>query len=80
MKLAALALIAMALPGAAYAQDQQATEAKPVKAKKICRRDATTGTRVAKQTCRTADEWAQLDGAKADEAGQALERQRMRPN
>ncbi len=79
MKLAALALVAVALPGNAFAQDQKTVEAKPAKAAKprnICRRDANTGTRMAKQTCHTAEEWAQIDGAGSNAASDAMDRQR----
>ncbi|WP_203310307.1 hypothetical protein [Sphingomonas beigongshangi] len=79
MKLAALALATVLLPGAALAQQlQPANEkpAKPAKAKQVCRRDPNTGTRMAQMICHTSEEWAQIDNASSSAASDAMDRQR----
>lgn len=48
------------------------TAEKPKAAKKICRRDAATGSIMTMRTCRTAAEWAQVDAAAADVTAEAL--------
>lgn len=55
-------LSALALAASAPAQSDgaavQPTSAKPEKPKKICRSVMLTGSRVAKRTCKTEDQWA----------------------
>ncbi|WP_242415461.1 hypothetical protein [Sphingomonas panni] len=53
------------------AAPQPAAE-KPKPEKKICRRDAATGSIMTMRTCRTAAEWAQVDAAAADVTAEAL--------
>lgn len=79
MKLAALALATVLLPGAALAQQLQPAKekpAKPAKAKQVCRRDPNTGTRMAQMICHTSEEWAQIDNASSSAASDAMDRQR----
>ncbi len=63
------ALIFAALQAAA---PQAATPEKPKAEKKICRRDAATGSIMTMRTCRTQSDWAQIDGAAADVTAEAL--------
>jgi hypothetical protein len=49
----------------AVASKQPATEPK---ANKICRTEPSTGSYLRKKTCRTAEDWAQIDQANAKEA------------
>lgn len=51
-------------------------DAKPVKEKKICRSEQTTGSYFAKRTCHTRDEWKAIDAANTDNAHAALDRAR----
>jgi len=45
---------------------------KPKPEKKICRRDAATGSIMTMRTCRTQTEWSQVDAAAADVTAEAL--------
>ena len=65
-----LAAVTVAFPASALDvtadQSQPATE-KPVKEKKVCKSDVSTGSIMAKRTCRTKAEWAAMeDQAKSD--------------
>ncbi len=40
--------------------------------KKVCRREAQTGSIMAMRKCRTAAEWAQIDASAADQTAEAL--------
>lgn len=51
------ALLFMASATPAVAQETVTVTAKPTKEKKICRRDNTVGTRLAKYTCLTRAQW-----------------------
>ncbi|HSX56871.1 MAG TPA: hypothetical protein VLG14_16305 [Sphingomonas sp.] len=60
LTLVALSLTVASLPAAAEEPAPASTEAKPAlaaDAKKICRRVASTGTRLPKRYCRTKAEW-----------------------
>ena len=62
---------------AAAIRTAPATEAaKPEK--KICRREATTGSIMARPVCRTKAEWTQIDTQNAANAGQALDQRSYR--
>ena len=58
------AALQAAAPQAAPAPD------KPKPEKKICRRDAATGSIMTMRTCRTQTEWSQVDAAAADVTAQ----------
>ena len=47
----------------AFAQDAKPAEAKPAKQRKICRSEHEIGTRFAKRTCMTAEQWREQDDA-----------------
>ncbi|MDJ0277885.1 hypothetical protein QLH51_13860 [Sphingomonas sp. 2R-10] len=64
------ALLALALQ--APAPQPPATPEKPKAEKKICRRDAATGSIMTMRTCRTQSEWSQVDSAAADVTAEAL--------
>lgn len=66
-----LTLLLLAAALQAPAPTQPAAE-KPKPEKKICRRDAATGSIMTMRTCRTAAEWAQVDAAAADVTAEAL--------
>ena len=54
-----------------YAQATPAPAAEtPVKEKKVCRREETTGSIMPTRICHTKDEWAQIDAANARAAEQ----------
>lgn len=55
--LGVLLLAAPMISTSAIAQDAKPAAAKPAKEKKICRRDNTVGTRLAKYTCLTRAQW-----------------------
>lgn len=57
------ALIAVALPGVATAQD-----AKPKKEKQVCRQTSPTGSRFKSRECHTEAEWAEIDAANKSSA------------
>ncbi|MGP7795878.1 hypothetical protein [Sphingomonas sp. CLY1604] len=57
------ALVAIALPGVAPAQD-----AKPKKEKKVCRQTNPTGSRFKVSECHTEAEWAEIDAANQSSA------------
>ena len=79
-KLMALAAtVSVALPAVAQTADP-ATPA-PKKEKKICRREAVTGSYLgANQVCHTRSEWQKIDGANEEGAGRVLDRDRQRQN
>jgi len=65
-KMAFIAALSLAAP--AFAQTAPASDStpKPVKEKKICRRETTTGSIIgARSTCHTKSEWAAIDAANA---------------
>ncbi|MFN4096400.1 MAG: hypothetical protein ACK4GG_06510 [Sphingomonas sp.] len=67
LALGALLLAAPMISTPAFAQDAKPAAAKPPKEKKICRRDNTVGTRLAKYTCLTRDQWkAREDAARTE--------------
>jgi hypothetical protein len=65
------ALLFAAAMQAAAPQAAPAPE-KPKAEKKICRRDAATGSIMTMRTCRTQTEWSQIDAAAADVTAEAL--------
>jgi len=72
-----LMLAVCAMPVAAQETAQNAPvakAAKPAKAKRVCRRDADLGTRIARSTCRSAEEWEQIDQAGRREAQGLIDR------
>lgn len=58
-------------------QTAPATDA-PKPEKKICRREVTTGSIMARPVCRTKAEWMQIDNQNAANAGQALDQRSYR--
>ena len=72
MKLVVAGLIAgLSVAGtAAFAEDAP----KPPKEKKVCRSEAVTGSIMARSTCHTKAEWAEIDSANAQNARQMLDR------
>jgi hypothetical protein len=80
--MACVAAISLAAP--AFAQDAPAadsTAAKPVKEKKICRREAQTGSILGgSSVCHTKADWAKIDTANARNADDALSRSRSNSN
>lgn len=50
----------------------------PKPEKKICRREVTTGSIMARPVCRTKAEWMQIDNQNAANAGQALDQRSYR--
>lgn len=60
---------ALSLAAPAFAQTTPTTDQaapKPVKEKKVCRRETTTGSIIgARSTCHTRSEWAAIDAANA---------------
>ncbi len=52
-----LGALLLTAPVPVVAQDTVTVTAKPAKEKKICRRDNTVGTRLAKYTCLTRSQW-----------------------
>ena len=59
--------LAICLPGPAFSQADGA--AKPAKARKVCRADTKTGSRMARASiCMTQDEWDRYDAATAANA------------
>ncbi len=73
----AVSLLIVAAP--ALAQDLTATvtndkPAKPPKKKKVCRLEKWTGTRVARPTCASEEEWAEYDREQAAEAKEVLKK------
>ncbi len=64
-------LLSLALSAAAMdsASDQAAgtSDAKPEKAKKICRSDGTTGSRLKSRICKTQEEWDAMNNARQDD-------------
>lgn len=67
-------LTALILTAALQAATPQAAPApeKPKAEKKICRRDAATGSIMTMRICRTQAEWSQVDAAAADVTAEAL--------
>lgn len=67
IKTLVLAMGVLALGGAASAQQAPNPNPSPTPQpeKKVCRTDTATGSMLPKRTCRTAGEWAQIDGANA---------------
>jgi len=61
----------LVLAAALQAPAQPAAE-KPKPEKKICRRDAATGSIMTMRTCRTAADWAKVDADAADATAEAL--------
>ncbi|HWJ70406.1 MAG TPA: hypothetical protein VNS79_10200 [Sphingobium sp.] len=62
------AALAQAKPERARAETASSQIDTPQKARKLCRRDKLTGTRVAKVRCATQAEWEAFDAASAAEA------------
>ncbi|MEN2746330.1 hypothetical protein [Sphingomonas sp. T9W2] len=62
---------------AAATQIAPAAEA-PKQEKKICRREVTTGSIMARPVCHTKAEWTQIDTQNAANAGQALDQRSYR--
>ena len=67
--------VACAVPGALFAEAATPTAAPavaetPVKEKKICRREETTGSMLQTRICHTRDEWVQIDAANQKSADQ----------
>jgi hypothetical protein len=59
-------LISAATPNAGNAPNgTDATQTKPVKAKKVCRAGASTGSRLPSKICKTQSEWDAQQGADA---------------
>ncbi|KQN78507.1 hypothetical protein [Sphingomonas sp. Leaf62] len=50
----------------------------PKPEKKICRREVTTGSIMARPVCHTKTEWTQIDAQNAANAGQALDQRSYR--
>lgn len=71
-----LLAVALSLSAAANAQgggtSSQSELTKPIKEKKVCRRETSTGSIMPSSTCHTAAQWAAIDSAN----GADLERQR----
>ena len=80
--MACVAAVSFAIP--AMAQTDPASDAvapKPVKEKKICRREAQTGSILGGPSiCHTKAEWAKIDAANAQNADDALARSRTVQN
>ncbi len=68
-----LVLAVCAMPAAAQ-EARPEKVAKPPKPKLVCRRDADLGTRIARSTCRTAEEWKQIDDAGERDAQTLIDR------
>lgn len=63
--------VACAIPTALLAQTATpATTEKPVKEKKLCRREEMTGSIMPTRVCHTKDEWVQIDAANQKAADQ----------
>lgn len=60
-------LVVSLLPLSAGATSDPVT-VEPPKVKKICRASVDTGTILKKKTCRTAEEWAEIDQQRAKDA------------
>ncbi len=69
-----LMLAVCAMPAAAQEEAKPVKVAKPAKPKLVCRRDADLGTRIARSTCHTAEEWAKIDEAGARDAQGLIDR------
>lgn len=68
-------LISAASPGIAQSENAVAVDNKPVKEKKICLREAVTGSNLrAKSVCRTKAEWDEIKSKSAEEARENMER------
>lgn len=78
-----LVLVATALfPAAVFAQDiagSPAQTAKPVKEKKICRRQEITGSMLGTSICHTAAQWASIDEQNSQNAEALRNRSSQRP-
>ena len=58
MRLLPISLMLLLCAGPAAAQDRaESKETKPVKEKKICKDEESTGSRMPKRVCKTAAEW-----------------------
>jgi hypothetical protein len=74
-----VATVSFTLPAVAQSADSGA--AKPIKEKKICRRDQVTGSYLgARPVCHTKAEWQAIDRRNADDADRTLDRDRQRQN
>jgi hypothetical protein len=67
--------VACAVPGALFAEAATPAAApvvseKPIKEKKICRSEETTGSMLQTRICHTKDEWVQIDAANQKSADQ----------
>jgi hypothetical protein len=62
----ALALPALTTAAPVFAKDKEAKSEPTDKEKKICRREASTGSILPARICHTAAEWAQIDQANQD--------------
>jgi hypothetical protein len=69
-----LALFIVAPQSATNAQTGEPGAAKPVKEKRVCRRETPTGSRLAIRTCRTAAEWEAIDRENATQADREVDR------
>lgn len=65
-------LTALILAAAFQTAPAPAAAPAPQKEKKICRREAATGSIMAMRKCHTAAEWAQIDASAADYTAEAL--------
>ncbi|MDK2768250.1 hypothetical protein [Sphingomonas sp.] len=73
LALGALLLAAPMISTPAIAQDAAPAAAKPVKEKKICRRDNTVGTRLAKYVCLTRAQWESREAAARTEKDRVID-------
>ena len=73
LRFAPALLLLFALPAQAVA-DEAPVAAKPVKPRMICKRDAETGTKIAKSICHTWEEWKKIDDAQSEQAKLLLDR------
>lgn len=65
-------LTALLLATAIQAPASPPAPEKPKAEKKICRRDAATGSIMTMRTCRTQADWSRIDAAAADVTAEAL--------
>lgn len=72
MKALVLVMLAAGLAAPALAADKDAAPAK--KERLICKRDDTTGSRMAKQVCKTAAQWTAAEASETDGRLETLNR------
>ncbi len=68
----AIALFALSAPALAQDGAPAPAPAAPAKEKKICRTLDVTGSMMPKRTCRTREEWRQVDDANDEDARRTL--------